>query len=132
MTRLHAVVAFVVAIALPAWSWSDGSGWLAWTMFSGSQTYRIGVTVMDSDGGLHVVNPTALASQAADDAAIYLTGAERYRQAPIGVSFRSNLPTLGALACRQVRRAANVTITLEVRNSLDAPAVKDTVRVSCS
>ena len=50
MTRLHAVVAFVVAIALPAWSWSDGSGWLAWTMFSGSQTYRIGVTVMDSDG----------------------------------------------------------------------------------
>jgi len=132
MTRLHAVVAFVVAIALPAWSWRDGSGWLAWTMFSGSQTYRIGITVIDSEGGLHVVNPTALASLASDDAAIYLTGAERYRQAPIGPSFRSNLPTLGALACRQVPRAANVTITLEVRNSLDAPAVKDTAHVNCS
>ena len=132
MTKLHAVVALVVAIALPAWSWRDGSGWLAWTMFAGSQTYRLGVMVTDSDGGLHVVNPTALASQASDDAAIYLTGAERYRQAPIGSSFRSNLPTLGALACHLVPRAASATITLEVRNTLDAPAVKDTVRVSCS
>jgi hypothetical protein len=57
MTKLHAVVALVVAIALPAWSWRDGSGWLAWTMFAGSQTYRLGVMVTDSDGGLHVVNP---------------------------------------------------------------------------
>jgi hypothetical protein len=132
MTKLHAVVALLVAIVLPAWSWRDGSGWLAWTMFSGSQTYRLGVTVVDSDGGLHIVNPTALASQADADAALYLTGAERYRQAPIGPSFRANLPNLGALACRQVPRAVNATITLEVRNNLDAPAVKDTVRVRCS
>lgn len=38
MTRLHTTIAVLFALVLPAYSWLDGSGWLAWTMFAKSET----------------------------------------------------------------------------------------------
>jgi hypothetical protein len=132
MTRLHAVVALLFGVVMPASSWLDGSGWLAWTMFSKSQTYRLTVRVIDLGGARHLVNPTALSRFADNDAAIYLSGAEHFRQAPISRAFAANLPSLGRLACRTVSGSTRATITLETRKNLDAAVQTDSVTVSCT
>jgi len=37
MRRLHFAVALVLGLVLPGYSWINGSGWLAWTMFATSR-----------------------------------------------------------------------------------------------
>jgi hypothetical protein len=128
---LHAVVALFVAVVIPAYSWRDGSGWLAWTMFSKSQTYRLAVTVSDTDGVVHLINPSELTRLTGGDVAIYLAGAEHYRHAPVGAAFRRELPTLARLACQLVPRSTHAGVRLDFRATLDSPVEVTAKQVSC-
>lgn len=131
MTRLHAALAVFVALVLPGYSWLDGSGWLAWTMFSKSETYRLRVAVTDRDHRRTLVNPSALAGGANTQIGLYLSGAEHFRQAPMINSFAANLRGLGTLACRTVPGAARVNVSLDSRRNLDAPMQTTSAEVSC-
>ena|SRR5689334_18374819 len=132
MTTEHRIVAAIVAVVLPAYSWHDGSGWLAWRMFSKSETYRLTVEVTDAAGGVHLVNPTELGRFTTREAAAFLSGAEHFRHAPAGARLRESLAPLGALACRCVPHAKQSSIALEFRKNLDAPTETTTRSVECS
>jgi hypothetical protein len=120
MSRLHWIVALLVTTIVPGYSWHDGSGWLAWTMFSKSETYRLHVIVTDAEGTPHRINPTELAALSEGDAATFLSGAEHWRHAPIGAALRSNLPSLALLACGCATQAVVATIAIDMRKTLDA------------
>jgi len=131
VTRLHLAVAVLVGVVLPAYSWHDGSGWLAWTMFSRSQTYRMRVFVTDAEGLAHVVNPTQLATFADGETATYLSGTDHWRHAPVGEAFRANQASLAVLACRCVPGARMATLALDIRKTTRDVATTSTVQVSC-
>ena len=131
MSRLHAAVALLLGLILPGYSWLDGSGWLAWTMFSRSATYRVRIRVTDTAGNAHAVNPTELARFAYGDTASYLTGTERFRHAPVGDALRRNQVSLALLGCRTVPNARTSWLALETRASLDAQVVASEVEVAC-
>ena len=132
MSRLHAVVALFVAVVMPAYSWRDGSGWLAWTMFSKSQMYRLAVTVTDADGIVHLINPSELTRLTGDDVGIYLAGAEHYRHAPVGAAFRRELPLLAHLACQLVPRSTRAGVRLDFRATLDSAVDVTEAQASCA
>jgi len=131
VTRLHATVALLLGLVLPGYSWLGGSGWLAWTMFARSATYRIRLRVTDTTGDTHVVNPTELARFAFGDTASYLTGAEHFRHAPVGDALRQNQASLALLGCRTVRNARTSWLSLETRANLDSRVVESRVEVAC-
>jgi hypothetical protein len=132
MTIGHRIAAAIVAVVLPAYSWHDGSGWLAWRMFSKSETYRLTVRVTDAGGGVHLVNPLELARFTTAETAPFLSGAEHFRHAPAGAKLRESLIPLGALACRCVPHATRSTILFEFRRDLDAATESTTRNVECS
>lgn len=121
MILKHAVAAIVLCLAVPAISWLDGSGSLAWTMFSKSETYRLAVGVSDSEGHRRVVNPTELAEFASVDLAAFLSGAESWRHAPVGNGLRRSLNGLAHLACSLSPMPTSSHVRLERRANLDAP-----------
>ncbi len=131
MTKAHGVLALLVGLVLPGYSWLDGSGWLAWTMFSKSETYRIRLITTDSAGQSRLVNPTALAQLAGEQVAPYLSGAEHFRQAPISDAIAANLGGLAQLACRVAPGAVRADAALDSRKNLDAPVRTTAVEVSC-
>jgi hypothetical protein len=124
-------VALFVAVIMPAYSWRDGSGWLAWTMFSKSQTYRLAVTVSDTRGVIHAINPSELTRVTGGDVQIYLAGAEHFRHAPVGGAFRRELPVLARLACQLVPQSARADVRLDFRSTLDSPVEVTTAGASC-
>ena len=132
MTRLHVAIALLFGLVLPGYSWLDGSGWLAWTMFATSATYRIAVRVTDGAGTTRVVNPTELARFAQGDAATYLSGADHFRHAPVAPSLRRNLSGIAMLACRTVPSSAAAWIRLETRATLDSPVEASETVVTCN
>jgi hypothetical protein len=131
VTRLHFAVALFLGLVLPGYSWIDGSGWLAWTMFATSSTYRIAVRVTDGAGVSHVVNPTELARFAQGDAATYLSGADHFRHAPVASTLRRNLHGIAHLGCRTVQDARAAWIRLEARATLDSPVEASEAMVTC-
>jgi hypothetical protein len=132
MTKLHAAVAVLVALLLPAYSWLGGSGSLAWTMFSKSQTFRLSVRALDKTGRTRVVNPSELAKFADAETATYLLGSEHFRQSPVGSAFVGNLPSLAELVCRTAPQPTRATVTLEIRKTLDDAPTPYTATVNCS
>jgi hypothetical protein len=131
MTRVHRALAVLVGIVLPGYSWLDGSGWLAWTMFSKSETYRLHLSVVDGAGRATFINPSALARLTGEQVALYLSGAEHFRQGPMVNAFAANLDGLAKLACRTVPGAARASVTLDSRGNLDAPVLSRFAEVSC-
>jgi hypothetical protein len=131
MTRTHAALAVLVALVLPGYSWLDGSGWLAWTMFSKSESYRLRIVVTDRDHRKTLVNPSGLARGANTQSGLYLSGAEHFRHAPMSNSFAANLGGLATLACRAVPAAARAHVALDSRRNLDAPVQTTSAEVSC-
>jgi hypothetical protein len=131
MTRLHLAVALLLGVVLPGYSWINGTGWLAWTMFAMSSTYRLSVRVSDDAGVTHVVNPTELARFARGDAATYLSGADHFRHAPVAPSLQRNLPGIALLACRTVENPREAWTRLETRATLDSPVVASEAKVFC-
>jgi hypothetical protein len=118
--ELHALAAFVFCLALPGGSWLQGTGWLAWTMFSGSATYRVSGLVWDVTGEARSVSATELAARARGEAAVFLAGSERWKRAPHGPTIARHAPDLTALACAATG-AARSRVTVEFRMNLDDP-----------
>jgi hypothetical protein len=131
MSRLHLIAALFVCLILPGGSWLQGSGWLAWVMFSKSATYRLTIVATERNGNKRRVAPMELGAHAGHYAARFLSGAERFRHAPVGATFRSHLPELASLGCK-ITHARRVELTLVERATLDSPVLMTTARTDCS
>jgi hypothetical protein len=116
--RLHLVAAAALCVALPGASWVGGHGWLAWRMYSGSETYRLAITVWNAAGEGRRVAPTELAAHSTGDLAVFLTGTERWRRDPVGPVLARHADDLAALTCR-MSGALRVRLTVEYRLNLD-------------
>jgi hypothetical protein len=121
-----------VCAVIPAWSWLDGSGWLAWTMFSHSATYRVRVTAVRTDGVKLFLAPTALGARATRSLGTFLAGSERWRHAPVGSTVRRHLPEIAILGCGVAPGSRTVEVQLEERRTLDAPVTATRARVDCT
>src|SRR5688572_2018976 len=84
LVGFHVIIGVLVCLLIPGWSWLDGSGWLAWTMFAHSATYRLRVTGLDSRGPARVIAPTQLSARADRKLGTFLAGADSWRHAPVG------------------------------------------------
>jgi hypothetical protein len=121
----------LVAVVIPAASRLSGSGKLAWTMFSKTETYRIAITGTRASGETQAIAPTALAALADGPASVYLAGADHTRAGAAGALLGPHLAGLAALACR-LGPYASVAMDLERRPSLDAPITTTRTWVSCA
>lgn len=118
----------IVVGLVPAASWLDGSGQLAWTMFSRTGQYRL---VLAADGV--VLNPTELAARAAPGpTSTALAGADHWKHHDVlRATLRRHLADVVRLACR-VRPARAIKGRLEERIRSDAPVRTTTVTVRCA
>jgi hypothetical protein len=113
VSRLHALVAFVVCALVPGLSWLDGTGSLAWTMFASTASFRLQIETTTA-GRRAPFNPTALALHAVPSAALVLAGSDHVRHAASARLLLPSLPELARLTCR-VSAAERVAVTLEWR-----------------
>ena len=121
----------LACFAVPAWSWLDGSGSLAWTMYAHSSSFRLRIQAVDGRGKARSIAPTSLAAVAEQDLRTALSGAEGFRHARQGRPLQSYLPRVAELAC-VVSHAKQVALTLDVKDNLDAPVVTTVRRQQCS
>ena len=129
-TWLHAAVGGFVALVLPGLSWLDGNGTFAWTMFSKSSSFRVGVLLTSRDGARVPAPPAVLARFASPWMAYYLERAGDWLYYPVGITFRSSLPMVAALGCR-LDGVTLVVVTLQERRDLDAPIQVTEARAAC-
>ncbi len=120
----------LACMAVPAWSWLDGSGSLAWTMYAHSSSFRLRIQAVDEHETARSIAPSALGAVAEQDLRTALSGAEGFRHARQGRQLQRYLPKVAQLACR-VSHAARVELTLEMKDHLDAPVVTTVERQSC-
>ncbi len=130
MTRAHRALAVLVCVVIPGLSWRDGTGWLAWTMFSKSETFRLEISAQDADGARRYVAPTAVAQQMRGALRTMLAGAESWRHGPFGSALAGQLYGIAGVACR-VSGAREVRVVLERRRTLDAPVVRSEIGRQC-
>ena len=121
MTLKHRIASIIFCVVIPGASWLDGSGAMAWTMFSKSETYRVQVNIVDTAGQRHNINPTELAQISSRDLATWLSGAESWRRGPIGRGLTGNLAGLTRVACEVPEHPVDVQVIVETRSNLDAP-----------
>jgi hypothetical protein len=115
---------------IPGLSWLDGSGWLAWTMYASSASYRVRIAGFDERGKSRWVSPTAVAARSATDLQATLAGSEGFRHGPQGITLRGRLPLVADFAC-QLSGARRVAVTLEERRTLDAPITTTRIERKC-
>jgi hypothetical protein len=125
------LVVAALAIVLPAWSWLDGTGSLAWTMFSKSGSYRLRVIATLGDGREEVVPAHRLALAAGVDARRYLARGDRWTYAPVAPTLRPRLPDLARLGCTLAPGATSVEAVMDERRSLDSPVDTRASHVTC-
>jgi hypothetical protein len=130
-TILHAAAAVLVCLVIPSLSWLDGSGWLAWTMYARSASYRVRAAAEDERGIRRWIAPTAIAARSERDLRIALAGSESWRHGPQGPRLRSRLLLLTRFACA-LSKARRVDVTLEERKNLDAPVRMTSVHRECT
>lgn len=129
MTRLHAAVAILVCLIVPAAS-RMGAGLFAWTMYSRSAGFRLEVRGRDTNGAIRAISPTELAARGRGPAVTFLAGAERFRHHPGAAILRAHLSDVAGLACR-TSGAKQVELFLESRADLDSPVEKTIFRRDC-
>jgi hypothetical protein len=125
----HAIVAAIACVALPGASWIDGTGSLAWTMYSGSSSYRLEITAFSAGGARRALAPTELARRVGLEERPCFAAADTWQMIPCR-GLRLRLAEVGALACK-LRPAEEVEITLFTRRTLDAPPESRSARVRC-
>ena len=130
LSYLHVAVGVLVCALIPGLSWLDGNGTFAWTMFSKSETFRIGVLVTSSSGEKRYVPPGDLAPYAPPWMAMYLRSSQTWLHSPVGITFRTSLPVVAALGCR-LPDVTSVIVTIQERKNLDAPIVATETRLEC-
>lgn len=126
--RLHLAIGVIAIVLIPALSWLDGSGQLAWTMFSRTGQYRLMLT---ADG--KPVNPSELAAAAAPGpTSRALSGADHFRHHDVWrATLSRHLDDVAQLVCR-LRPGARVVARLdEKRHTTDAVESSE-VTVQCS
>jgi hypothetical protein len=129
--RLHLAIGIVAVIALPAVSLATRTGGLAFTMFSGSGSYRLRVVTMDGAGRERRVPPTAIAAHARGSIGDVLAGSEDWRFAPFGSLVRRRLDQVAALACETIPHSREARVTLDERQTLDAAVRTTTAACTC-
>jgi len=128
--KLHAALALAVAVVLPGGSLLMGNGVFAWTMFSKSETYRMSVIGWTVDGEARVFDPRSLGPHVNRSLAYFLPAPEVWRHDPVGLTFRTGLGNIAALACRLGSLRAT-ELTLEERANLDAEPRRSVARALC-
>ena len=125
--QVHLAIGVVVIAILPALSWLDGSGQLAWTMFSRTGQYRL---VISADGTQ--INPTELAATAVPGpTADALAGADRFiHQDVMRATMRRHLDEVARLACVR-HRGAQIVARLEERVRSSEPVRTSEASVRC-
>lgn len=129
VARLHLLLGVIAIVGLPAVSLATRTGGLAFTMFSGSGSYRLRVAMIDAAGGERRIPPTAIAAHARGSIGDVLAGSEDWRFAPFGSLVRRRLAQVAALACETVPHSQQARVTLDERRTLDAP-VRTTIATS--
>ena len=129
LSWVHVAVGIFVAVVLPGSSWRDGNGTFAWTMFSKSETFRLGVLVTIA-GERQYVSPAVLAPWASPWVAYYLRASRDWLHSPVGITFRTSLPHIASLGCN-LAGATEVLVTLQERSDLDAPIRATEARWTC-
>ena len=126
--RAHLVVGVLVVVVLPLLSWLDGSGQLAWTMFSRTGAYRIELV---SDG--KAMNPTELAASAAPGpTSSVLAGADHFKHHDVArATLRRHLVDVVALACK-LTRGTTIIGRLHERVRSNAPIRTTEVTMQCA
>jgi hypothetical protein len=132
LTRTHGIAAALVCLVIPGLSWLDGSGWLAWNMFSKSATYRLRVLAHERSGESRAIAATALAVHADPVVGRWLAGSEAFRHAPVGSTIRRELRDIAALGCRAAEEAERIDVWLEERETLDAPVRTSHAEATCA
>lgn len=125
--RLQFAVGVIAIVLIPALSWLDGSGQLAWTMFSRTGQYRLELT---ADG--KPVNPSELAAAAAPGpTSIALSGADHFRHHDVWrATLHRHLDDVARLVCR-VRPGAVVVARLDERRHTTDAIESTEVTVRC-
>ena len=129
-TWMHAALALVVVVVVPSLRGADGKRLFAWSMFSGSETYRVRVQGEGRDGAPHVYNPADLARLTSPRTAVYLAGADHFRNAPAGPALRASLGSLAHVACA-LGDLSSTTLVLEEREDLDAEVRATVATATC-
>jgi hypothetical protein len=119
--RTHLILGIAVVLILPALSWWRGTGAFAFTMFSGSGSYRLRIVAIDHAGNAHRVPPTAVAARAEGTVGNLLAGSEEWRFAPFGPLLRQRINQIATLSCGARAGSHRILVTLEERRTLDAP-----------
>jgi hypothetical protein len=112
--HLRILVGALVCVVLPLGSRVQGSGMLAWTMYSRIEEFRVDLVAFDGAGRAHLRNPSVLAEGASADVASLLAGSDHWRQAVSVGSLRDHLGDLADYACRELH-AASVVVTVHER-----------------
>lgn len=128
--KLHIALALAVAVVLPGGSLLLGNGVFAWTMFSKSDTYRMKLVGWTGDGVARVFDPRALAPHVNPTLAYFLPAPGVWRHDPVGLTFRTGLGNIAALAC-QLGPVRATEVTLEERADLDAEPKRSVARAVC-
>lgn len=131
VARLHLVIGFIAIIGLPLCSIVFRAGGLAFTMFSGSGSYRLRVVTIDEVGRERRVPPTAVAAHARGSIGDLLAGSEDWRFAPFGSLIRRRLEQVATLACGTIVKSREARVTLDERSTLDAPVRTTTATAAC-
>ena len=111
--RGHVVIAVLVGLLIPLSSRMAGTGSLAYTMFSRSETYRLQVVTSDLAGRSSPLAPTAISASIGGSTGDLLAGTEQWRHAPYGALLRRHLSEVAGLACGLRPDAVKATATLE-------------------
>ena len=132
MTRLHAGFAAFVCVILPGASYLDGSGRLAYTMFTEVDEYRVEIVVTTTTGSEVFVAPTSLAPYAGSSAGVFLGGAERFKPGPVHRTPRQMLAPIATLACaHSAAPAKRARVTMIRRDDARSPEQRFEAERSC-
>lgn len=126
--RVHLAVGVIVVLLLPLVSWLDGSGQLAWTMFSRTGQYRLELT---SNG--KPLNPTEVAAFAAPGpTSSALAGADHFRHHDVArATLRRHLTEIASLACK-LKPGSTIRARLHERVRTDAEIETTEVTMRCA
>jgi hypothetical protein len=130
MTRAHQVFAILACVVIPAASWLDGFGSLAWTMYGSSSSYRLELAELSASGARRSIAPLELVRFVGPDEAPLLVGAEQFRMVA-SRGLRLRLADVARLTCRLATPGATVEATLWTKRSLEAEPAKRLERAAC-
>ncbi|MBK6694763.1 MAG: hypothetical protein IPG50_21515 [Myxococcales bacterium] len=118
IARLHGIVLFFVAFAIPAASYLDGSGRLAYSMFADIAESRIEIRGEDAAERAFPIAATKVATALTGAARTAMVGADHFHTGPVHRMMRMHLDDLAGAACLVEPTARFVTVRLVERHDV--------------